>query len=70
MEQYKVVIYQEPILSSLLFWSAKINPIKFSELLNENAKDWWVVQTMSKENRRIMLFWSREAQVVIMKKAL
>lgn len=68
MEQYKVVIYQEPILSSLFFWSAKIDPIKFGDLLNENAKDGWIVQTMSKENRRIMLFWKREAQVVIMKK--
>ena len=31
MKEYKAVIYQENLLSSLIFGSAKINPVKFSD---------------------------------------
>ncbi len=35
MKEYKVIIYQESLLSSLFFGAAKVNPIKFSEFLNK-----------------------------------
>ena len=34
MKEYKAVIYQENLLSSLIFGSAKVNPVKFSDFLN------------------------------------
>lgn len=37
MKEYKAVIYQENLLSSLVFGSAKINPVKFSDFLNSHA---------------------------------
>ena len=68
MVEYKVVIYQEGMLGSLFFGGSKVNPEKFSEFLNSNAKDGWRVVTMEKDIRRMLLFWNREAYVVIMAK--
>ncbi len=47
MKEYKAVIYQENLLSSLIFGSAKINPVKFSDFLNSHASQGWKVVTMA-----------------------
>lgn len=64
--EYKVVLYQEGMLGSLLLGSSKVDPVRFSEFLNENARDGWRVTTMEKDIRRMLLFWKREAYLVIM----
>ncbi len=66
--QYKAVLYQESMLGSLLLGQSKIDPIRFTKFLNDNAKDGWEVVTMEKDIRRMLLFWSREAYVVILKR--
>lgn len=68
MKQYKTVIYQEGMLGSLLFGASKVNPVKFSDFLNKNAQEGWRVVTMEKDIRRMMLFFKREAYVVILEK--
>ncbi|MCB1651579.1 MAG: DUF4177 domain-containing protein [Alphaproteobacteria bacterium] len=68
--QYKVVIYRESMLGSLLLGGSKVDPIKFSEFLNRNGAEGWEVVTMEREIRRMLLFFSREAFLVVMKKAL
>lgn len=68
MKEYKAVIYQENLLSSLIFGSAKINPVKFSDFLNSHASQGWEVVTMEKDQRRMLLFFVREAYVVILEK--
>ena len=57
MKEYKAVIYQENLLSSLIFGSAKINPVKFSDFLNSHASQGWKVVTMEKDQRRMLLFF-------------
>ena len=64
--EYKVVIYQEGILGSLLLGGSKVDPIRFSEFLNVQAQQGWRVQTMEKDIRRMLLFFKREAYVVVM----
>lgn len=64
--EYKVVIYQEGMLGSLFLGSSKVNPVRFSEFLNSNARDGWRVVTMEKDIRRMLLLWAREAYVVVM----
>ncbi|MDX8395755.1 MAG: DUF4177 domain-containing protein [Mariprofundaceae bacterium] len=64
--EYKVVIYQEGLLGSLLLGGSKVDPIRFTEFLNMNAKDGWRVCTMEKDIRRMLLLWKREAYVVIL----
>lgn len=66
--EYKVVIYQEGMLGSLLLGGSKVNPVRFSEFLNKNSAEGWRVQTMEKDIRRMLLFWKREAYVVILGK--
>ncbi|MFT7879045.1 MAG: DUF4177 domain-containing protein [Sulfurimonas sp.] len=68
MKEYKAVIYQEGMLGSLLLGESKINPVRFSEFLNANAREGWEVVTMEKDVRRMLLFFKREGYVVIMQK--
>ena len=66
MNEYKVVIYREGMLGSLLLGGSKVDPIKFTDFLNSNASEGWKVVTMEKDIRRMLLFWKRESYVVIM----
>jgi len=68
MKEYKVVLYQEGMLGSLLLGSSKVDPVKFSAFLNKNAQQGWRVVTMEKDIRRMFLFWNREAYLVVMEK--
>ena len=63
--KYKVVIYQEGMLGSLLLGSSKVDPVRFTDFLNANAAQGWKVVTMEKDIRRMLLFWKREAFLVI-----
>lgn len=67
--EYKVAIYRESMMGSLFLGGSKVDPVKFSEFLNKNGAEGWEVVTMEKEERRMLLFFSREAFLVVMKKA-
>jgi len=66
--EYKVVLYREGMLGSLFLGSSKVDPERFSEFLNRNAEQGWRVVTMEKESRRMMLFFEREAFLVVMER--
>ncbi len=68
MKEYKVVIYQEGLLGSLLLGQSKVDPVRFSEFLNSNANDGWRVVTMEKDIRRMLLLFKREAFMVVMER--
>jgi len=68
MKEYKVTLYQEGMLGSLLLGASKVDPEKFSDFLNRNAREGWRVITMEKDIRRMLLFWSRESYLVIMER--
>ena len=68
MTEYKAVVYQEGMLGSLLLGQSKVNPVRFSEFLNINAREGWEVVTMEKDIRRMLLLWKREGYVVILKR--
>lgn len=68
MKQYKVIIYQEGALGSLLLGQSSVNPVKFTEFLNQNGAEGWRVVTMEKDQRRMLLFFKREAYLVILEK--
>lgn len=68
MKQYKVVIYQEGMLGSLVLGASKVDPVRFTEFLNKNASQGWRVVTTEKDIRRMLLLWKREAYLVIMEK--
>ena len=66
--EYKVVLYREGMLGSLFLGSSKVDPLRFSEFLNRNAAEGWRVVTMEKESRRMLLFFEREAFLVVMER--
>ena len=66
--EYKVVLYREGMLGSLFLGGSKVDPIKFSDFLNRNGDEGWEVVTMEREIRRMLLFFSREAFMVVRKR--
>ncbi|MCB1580846.1 MAG: DUF4177 domain-containing protein [Rhodospirillales bacterium] len=68
--EYKVVIYRESMLGSLFLGGSKVDPIKFSEFLNKNGEQGWEVKTMERESRRMLLFFDREAFLVVMQREI
>ncbi|HEY8331103.1 hypothetical protein D3C81_1806290 [compost metagenome] len=68
MKEYKVTLYREGMLGSLLLGASKVDPEKFSDFLNQNAREGWRVVTMEKDVRRMLLLWKREAYLVIMER--
>jgi hypothetical protein len=68
MKEYKVVVYQEGMLGSLFLGASKVDPERFSDFLNKNAKQGWRVITMEKDIRRMLLLWTREAYMVVMER--
>lgn len=68
MREYKVIVYREPLLGSLILGESKVNPVKFTEFLNDNAKQGWRVVTMERERRRELLFFAREAYLVVLER--
>jgi hypothetical protein len=53
---------------ALTFGSAKANPVKFTDFLNQNAQDGWRVVTMDRDIQRMFLFFRREAYLVILER--
>lgn len=66
--EYKVAVYRESLLGSLFLGGSKVDPQRFSEFLNRNAAEGWEVVTMEREARRMLIFFSREAFMVILKR--
>ena len=68
--EYKVVLYREGMLGSLFLGSSKVDPVRFSDFLNRNAAEGWRVVTMEKESRRMLLFFDREAFLVVLEREI
>jgi hypothetical protein len=66
--EYKAIVYQEPLLGSILLGESKIDPERFSDFLNRNAAQGWRVRTMERENRRALLLFNREAFLVVLER--
>lgn len=68
--EYKVTVYRENLLGSLILSGSKVDPVRFSDFLNRNAAEGWRVITMEREIRRMLLFFKREAFVVLMERGI
>ena len=64
------MIYQEGMIGSLILGQSKVDPVRFSEFLNSNAIEGWRVVTMEKDIRRMLLFFKREAFLVLMEREI
>lgn len=68
--EFKVVLYREPLLGSIFLGGSKVDPVRFSDFLNKNAAEGYEVITMEREIRRELLFFKREAFMVVLKREL
>ncbi len=68
--EYKVILYREALLGSILLGESKVDPERFQEFLNKHAALGWRVREIVRENRRTLLFFNREAFVVILERDL
>jgi len=66
MVEYKVYVYKEPIISSIIFHNSTIDTVELENTLNNFAKQGWRVKTMEREIHRTLLFWAREAFIFIL----
>lgn len=66
--EYKVVLYREPLLGSILLGGARVDPERYSDFLNKNAAEGWRIRTMEKESRRELLFFKREAFLTVLER--
>ncbi len=66
--EYKVVIYREPLLGSIFLGGSRVDPKRYSDFLNENAREGWRVVTMERESRREFIFFNREAFLTILER--
>lgn len=67
-KEYKVVIYAEGALGSIILGESKIDPENFAKFLNSHADEGWRVVTLEKEMRRTAAFFEREAMVVVLER--
>lgn len=66
--EYKVTIYREPLLGSVFLGGSRVDPERYSNFLNKNAKEGWKVITMERELRRELIFFKREAFLTILER--
>ncbi|MGR7495816.1 DUF4177 domain-containing protein [Klebsiella aerogenes] len=69
-KECRVVICKEGLLGSMFFGEAKADPDKMSRFLTEYTQQGWEVKTMAVERRRSALFWSREAYLFVLERAI
>ena len=62
--EYKVVQITEGGCGSLLFGASKLPLKKIEEILNKEAIYGWQVVFQVIEQKRLLLFWTRESMVV------
>ncbi len=68
MKEYKIFLYSENVFASIFFNGGKVNPIKLTQALNQQAEQGWEVKALQRENRRTFLFFSREAFVFVLER--
>ncbi len=66
--EYKVVLYTEGLFGSIFLGESKVDPERLAEFLNVEAAKGWRVKTMERENRRTLLFFNREAFLIVMER--
>lgn len=70
MKEYTVILVKEGLIGSLLLGQSKVDPVKFTRILNQHASQGWEVKTMEKDLRRKWLFFKVETYVVILERGV
>ncbi len=70
MNEALVVNYNESALSTLFLGSAKVNTERLTEFLNTYLKQGFSIRAVQREQRRMLLFFKREAFIIFLEKKI
>ena len=54
----------------MILGDSKVNPERMTEMLNEFGRQGWRVVTMERESRRSLLFFNREAFLIVLERQI
>jgi len=63
-KQYKVIVVTEGAMGTLFVGKSSLPIAKMEQVLNQEANDGWQVVFQVVEQRRMAIFWKREAVVI------
>lgn len=63
-KEYKVIEIREGTLGTIFFGSSNVPIKKMEKILNQEAKEGWQVVFQIVEQKRTLLFWTRESVIV------
>jgi hypothetical protein len=69
-KEYKVITIEEGVLGSIFLGASKLPVRRMEETLNEHGRQGWDVSFMLIEQKRLFLFWTREAAIVTLSRNL
>tara|TARA_B100000809_G_scaffold44698_1_gene39048 strand:+ start:243 stop:458 length:216 start_codon:yes stop_codon:yes gene_type:complete len=70
MNKALVVHYNESALSTLFLGSAKVDTKRLTSFLNTYLNDGFSIKAVQREQRRMFLFFKREAFIIFLEKNL
>lgn len=70
MNEALVVNYNESALSTLFLGSAKVNTERLTKFLNTYLKQGFSIKAVQREQRRMLLFFRREAFIIFLEKKI
>lgn len=68
MKEYKVIVYREGMFGTLIFGASKIDPERFTDFLNEHARQGWKVIAVERDIARMLLVSKRETYLVVLER--
>ena len=70
MNEALVINYNESALSTLFLGSAKVNTERLTKFLNTYLKQGFSIKAVQREQRRMLLFFKREAFIIFLEKKI
>ena len=68
--EYKLLVIQEGLLGTIFLHAGVLPASHIEKELNQYGKQGWSMDFMVVENRRVMLFWNREAAIITLSRPL
>lgn len=69
-KQFKVEVIKEGALGTLFLGASKLPIEKLEETLNDYGREGWDLEFMVIESHRFLLFWTREAAIITLSRAI
>ena len=69
-KEYKVISIEEGAIGTLFLGSSKIPLAKMNNVLNDFGQEGWSVDFQLIEQKRMLLFWTRESVIVTLSREI